>query len=130
MPESAYCQWRPHNSPYYQCVEDYFETFNQVYDDRFELQYGYFRPYVKQVIDRYLDCGVLHNAFARVRCDDCEHEYLLAHSCKRRHFCPSCHQKRVVEFGEWLWQEVFGMLKNLRQIFPTYCPENRDRQSL
>ncbi|MBU0699054.1 MAG: transposase, partial [Proteobacteria bacterium] len=24
----------------------------------------------------------------------------------RRHFCPSCHQKRVVEFGEWLCQEV------------------------
>jgi len=30
----------------------------------------------------------------------------LAFSCKRRHFCPSCHQKRVVEFGEWLCQEV------------------------
>lgn len=28
------------------------------------------------------------------------------HSCKRRHFCPSCHQKRVVEFGEWLCHEV------------------------
>ncbi|CAB1063006.1 hypothetical protein D1BOALGB6SA_7788 [Olavius sp. associated proteobacterium Delta 1] len=22
------------------------------------------------------------------------------------HFCPSCHQKRVVEFGEWLCTEV------------------------
>ncbi|MGB4331513.1 MAG: transposase zinc-binding domain-containing protein, partial [Dethiobacteria bacterium] len=34
------------------------------------------------------------------------HEYLLPFSCKRRHFCPSCHQKRVVEFGEWLYGEV------------------------
>lgn len=34
------------------------------------------------------------------------HEYLLAFSCKRRHFCPSCHQKRVVEFGEWLCMDV------------------------
>ena len=25
---------------------------------------------------------------------------------KRRHFCPSCHQKRVVEFGEWLCGNV------------------------
>jgi hypothetical protein len=25
---------------------------------------------------------------------------------KRRHFCPSCHQKRVVEFGEYLCQEI------------------------
>ena len=106
MPESAYRQRNPQNSPYYQCVEDHFETFEQVYDERFERRYGFFRPYVKQVIYRYLDCGVLHNGFARVRCDNCGHEYLLAFSCKRRHFCPSCHQKRVVEFGEWLCQEV------------------------
>jgi len=48
----------------------------------------------------------MHNGFARVRCEDCGHEYLLAFSCKRRHFCPSCHQKRVLEFGEWLCHEV------------------------
>ncbi|MFH1741622.1 MAG: transposase zinc-binding domain-containing protein [bacterium] len=36
----------------------------------------------------------------------CEHEYLLAFSYKRRHFCPSCDQKRVVEFGERLCEEV------------------------
>ena len=31
---------------------------------------------------------------------------LLAFSYKRRHFCLSCHQKRVVEFGEWLCGEL------------------------
>jgi len=46
------------------------------------------------------------NGFARIKCPDYGHEYLLAFSCKRRHFCPSCHQKRVVEFGEWLCQKV------------------------
>ena len=25
---------------------------------------------------------------------------------KRRHFCPSCHQKRVLEFGQWLCEEI------------------------
>jgi radical SAM superfamily enzyme YgiQ (UPF0313 family) len=44
-------------------------------------KYGFFRPYVRQVIYRYLDCGILKNGFARVRCEDCGHEYLLAHSC-------------------------------------------------
>jgi len=67
------------------------------------------------VIYRYLNCGDLHFGFARVKCEDCGHEYLMAFSCKRRHFCPSCaakqmplgcHQKRVVEFGEWLCEEV------------------------
>jgi hypothetical protein len=74
-----------------------------------------------------LDCGVLENVFARVRCDDRGHEYLLPFSCKRRHFCPSCHQKQVVEFGEWLWGEVekagphrhvvFGIAKIIRRYF-------------
>ena len=78
----------------------------QVYDDNFSRDYGFWRPYVEKVIYRYLDCGDLKNGFARVRCKDCGHEYLLAFSCKRRHFCPSCHQKRVVEFGEWLCTDV------------------------
>ncbi|MBC8391714.1 MAG: hypothetical protein H8E17_03975 [Deltaproteobacteria bacterium] len=30
----------------------------------------------------------------------------MAFSYKRRYYCPSYHQKRVVEFGEWLYEEV------------------------
>ncbi|WP_432264771.1 hypothetical protein [Candidatus Methylomirabilis limnetica] len=30
-----------------------------------------------------------------MKCKDRGHEYLLAFSCKRRHFCTSCHQKLV-----------------------------------
>ncbi|MCP4721476.1 MAG: IS91 family transposase, partial [Desulfobacteraceae bacterium] len=69
---------------------------------------GFWQTYVMTVIYRYLDCGNLHMGFARVRCDDCGHEYLLAFSCKQRQFCPSCHQKRVVEYEEWL---LFNVLK-------------------
>jgi hypothetical protein len=48
-------------------VEDYFETFVRIYDEHFSRQYGFWRPYVEQVIYRYLDCGDLHNGFARVK---------------------------------------------------------------
>jgi len=107
----------PQNSAYYGCVEDNFETFEQVYEDRFERKYGFFRPYIRNVIYRYLDCGTLHNGFARVKCEECGHEYLLAFSCKRRHFCPSCHQKRVVEFGEWLCEEVIKAVPHRHFVF-------------
>jgi hypothetical protein len=43
-----------------------------------------------------------------MRCEECGHEYLLAFSCKCRHFCPSCHQKRVAEYGEWLLTNVLN----------------------
>lgn len=108
------------------------ETFIQIYEERFERTYGLFRPYLQKVIYRYLDCGDLYNGFARVKCKDCNHEYLLAFSCKRRHFCPSCHQKRVVEFGEWLCANVlkkvpyrhfvFSIPKILRRYFLGACP--------
>ena len=69
------------------------------------------------VIHRYLDCGDLHFGFARVKCKDCGHEYLLPFSCKRRHFCPSCHQKRVVEFGEWLCAAVLKYVPHRQWVF-------------
>jgi hypothetical protein len=34
-----------------------------------------------------------------------------------RHFCPSCHQKRVVEFGEWLCEEVLKAVPHRHFIF-------------
>ena len=119
MPYSSpvYRPRNPRGSAYYHCVEDNFEIFEQVYEDRFERQYGFFRPYVKHVIYRYLDCGILHNGFARVKCKDCGHAYLLAFSCKCRHFCPSCHQKRVVEFGEWICQEVLKAVPHRHFVF-------------
>jgi hypothetical protein len=43
------------------------------------------------------DCGDLHFGFARVKCEDCGHEFLLAFSCKRRHFCPSLAQTWIPE---------------------------------
>jgi hypothetical protein len=51
---------------------------------------------------------------ARVKCEDCGHEYLLAFSCKRRHFCPSCHQKRVVVVIE-------NMMNWRHSGFSVYC---------
>jgi len=117
MSQAVYRPREPQNSFYYQCVQDHFETFEQVYEERFERQYGFFRPYIRQVIYRYLDCGDLHNGVARVRCGACGHEYLLAFSCKRRHFCPSCHQKRVVEFGEWLCGNVVKAVPHRHIVF-------------
>jgi hypothetical protein len=67
MSQAVYRPRKPQNSSYYQCVQDHFEAFEQVYKGRFERRYGFFRPYVRQVIYRYLNCSDLYNSFARVR---------------------------------------------------------------
>lgn len=68
----------------------------------------------------FLECGGLHAGFARVRCGECGNEYLLAHSCKGRHFCPGCHQKRTVEFAEWVCGHVLKAVphRHLRLSIP------------
>lgn len=108
---------KPQYSPYYQCIEDNYETFERVYENKYEAKYGYLRPVVSKVINQYLDCGILHNGFARIKCKSCNHEYLLAFSCKRRHFCPSCHAKRVLEFGEWACSNVLKNVPHRHFVF-------------
>ena len=73
-----------------------------MYDERFAHEYGLWRPVVGQVADKFLACGILEHGFARIRCDACAHEYLLAFSCKGRYFCPSCHAKRLAVWAQWL----------------------------
>ena len=46
--------------------------------------------YVQREFEDFLECGRLEHGFLRVRCERCHDEKLVAFSCKRRGFCPSC----------------------------------------
>jgi hypothetical protein len=51
---------------------------------------------VQQVADQFLACGVLEHGFARIRCDACTHEYLIAFSWQCRDICPNDAVLRLV----------------------------------
>ena len=108
MPDAAptargvYQPRRPQASPLFRLVSDHLHRLQTIYDERFAREYGPWRPVVAQVADKFLACGVLEHGFARIRCDACAHEYLLAFSCKCRYFCPSCHAKRLAIWTQWL----------------------------
>jgi hypothetical protein len=42
------------------------ELFLREYEDRFEKEYGYFRPVIQEVVEKYLDCGNPMSGFARI----------------------------------------------------------------
>jgi hypothetical protein len=65
-PAAFYRPRNPQSSDYCRYVEDYFETIVVIYDEHFSRQYGFWRFYVEQVIRNYIECGDLHNGFARV----------------------------------------------------------------
>ena len=107
----------PRASDYFKCTEAHFEELERLWDDRYERRCGFWRPYVMEVIYRYLDCGDLRCGFARVKCNDCNHQYLLPFSCKRRQFFPSRHQKRVIEYGQWLLTNVLKDVPHRQWVF-------------
>jgi len=95
----------------------YFDRFLVEYESRFEKQYGFLRPIIKEVVERYLDCGNPRWGFGRIRCPGCHTEHLLMFSCRTRGFCPSCHAKRLEEWGEWMREELLLDVPHRQVVF-------------
>ena len=66
------------------------------YPDQFEEKYGYLRTEVMKAVYSFLDCGIPENGMARVRCEECGHDFFVAYSCRCRVVCPSCSTKRSI----------------------------------
>lgn len=100
---------RPRASPLWQCVRRHLPELRASGRVR--------RAVEKNVLERFLDCGDPHQGFARIRCGGCGHDLLLAFSCKTRYFCASCHQKRVLVWGEWVEQFVLRPVAHRQYVF-------------
>ena len=113
----VYRQRHPERTVLYRVLFHYFERFLEEYENRFEKEYGYLRPIVQEVVEKYLDCGNPKNGFARIKCKDCGIERLLMFSCHGRGFCPSCHSKRREEWGEWMREELVLDVPHRQVVF-------------
>jgi len=60
----------------------------------------------KAEFDAFLEFGILAHGFLRLRCGECGHDKLLAFSCKRRGFCPSCGARRMSQTAAHLVDHV------------------------
>jgi hypothetical protein len=101
-PAPRYERHRPEATLLYQLVERHYAAFVEALGAR-----GRTLPaYVQEEFAAYLRCGRLEHGFIRVRCTACHAERLVAFSCKRRGFCPSCAARRMVETAALLVDEV------------------------
>ncbi len=67
----------------------------------------------------YLKCGILAHGFLHLTCDDCKEEKLVAFSCKKRCFCPSCTGKRMTEGAAHLVDNILPIVP-YRQLVVTF----------
>ena len=106
----GYRRHRPEETLLYRIVAEHYPTFcaERAAEDR------PLPAYVQQEFEAYLKCGRLEHGFLRVRCTSCHAEKLVAFSCKRRGFCPSCGGRRMAETAALLVDQILPR-KPLRQ---------------
>ena len=99
---SVYARHRPETTLLYQIIQEYWPEFQA------ELaSHGKYLPAnVAKEFDEYLKCGMLEHGFLRVRCESCHEEKLVAFSCKRRGFCPSCGARRMADSAALLVDDI------------------------
>lgn len=123
----AYVPRRPESTVLHQVLANNLDAFRRELYAR-----GKALPaYVESEFAAFLDCGNLERGFARLKCTECDHERLLAFSCKRRGFCPSCCGRRMNEAELRIVNEVFPhkaarqWVLSMPMPLRFYCARNR-----
>lgn len=101
----------PEDTILYKIIQENLETFLKLANDEHNKPLP---DFVKKEFREYLKCGILAHGFLRVKCESCPNEHLVAFSCKRRGFCPSCGARRMAETAIHLVDEVLPV-KPIRQ---------------
>jgi hypothetical protein len=114
---AIYRQRHPESTVLYRVLATHFDAFLARYETLFQRRYGYLRPVIREVVERYLDCANPMCGFARIRCPECGDEYLLTFSCKTRHFCPSCHARRREAWSIWLSRHLLLKVPHRQVVF-------------
>jgi hypothetical protein len=120
---AVYRRRDPTATPLYPLTQHHLETFLAA-----DLDGDGIPQWVEDDFRAYLRCGILAHGFARIRCDACTAERLVAFSCKGRGVCPSCNARRMVEVAAHLTdhvlpplplrQWVFSLPKRIRPFLP------------
>lgn len=111
-----YQRHAPENTTLYKLIQSNWLSFQS----QVEQDLGHPLPdFVIKEFEEYLRCGILAHGFLRAQCTTCRHEMLVAFSCKKRGFCPSCGARRMSETATHLVDHVLPH-KNIRQWVLTF----------
>jgi Transposase zinc-binding domain len=78
--------------------------------------------YVREEFYAYLQCGILAHGLVRLGCDTCPHQMVLAFSCKKRGFCPSCAGRRMAQQAAHLVEQVIPWVPTRQWVVSVPIP--------
>ena len=117
---SSYVPHDPSHTVLYTVVADHLETFLASLEADPDAR-G-LPAYVQREFYDYLQCGIRAHGFVRLGCDTCKHEMLLAFSCKRRGFCPSCVGRRMAQTAAHLVEQVIPWVPTRQRVVSVPVP--------
>ena len=100
----TYQRHQPEKTTLYKLIQENLLSFYQHIDNEQEKDLP---DFVKKEFEAFLKCGLLSHGFLRLQCESCKQEKLVAFSCKRRGFCPSCGAKRMLKAQPIYWMKSF-----------------------
>ncbi len=89
---AGYERHRPGGTVLYRTLDAHWPAFLEGAEDA-----GGLPRFVLREVEEYLRCGMLEHGCVRFGCARCGFERLVAFSCKRRGFCPSCLGRRMAD---------------------------------
>jgi Putative transposase/Transposase zinc-binding domain len=102
----SYTRHRPELTPCYNILQEHLNTFiAERSSEGMPLA-----DYILREFEAYLRCGIPAFGFLRLQCGDCKEEKIIAFSCKKRGFCPSCCGKRMSEAAAHLVDNVLPLV--------------------
>jgi hypothetical protein len=120
MVTPAYQPRDPSSTVLYQIIADHLETFLATIDA--DPTAKGLPGYVREKCYASLQCGVLAHGFVRLGCDTCPQKMLLAFSCKRRGFCPSCAGRRMAQMAAHLVAQVIPWVSTRQWVASVPTP--------
>ncbi|KFB70026.1 MAG: hypothetical protein CAPSK01_000425 [Candidatus Accumulibacter vicinus] len=125
---AVYRRRRPECTVLYRTVQTPLTTWLELPCDRRQGAGG--PAHVEREFHRSLECGILAHGFARARCAQCGHDFLIAWSCKGRGVCPACNPRRMVETAAHLTDHVLPRLPARQWVLsvpkhPRFSPRTR-----
>jgi hypothetical protein len=100
-PEGQYERHQPEQTVLYQVVAEHWPAFLERAEEM-----GGLPRFVEREVDEYLRCGILDYGCLHLVCQHCGFDRLVAFSCKRRGFCPSCLGRRMTDTAIHLVERV------------------------
>ena len=111
----SYDRHRPETTTLYAVVRDNVETLYAAVAAGFDG--AALPPFVRRELESYLDCGLLCRGFARLKCDSCTEQHLVAFACKGRGICPSCLGRKMCQTALNLTEHVLPPVPLRQWVF-------------